>query len=189
MDTAQLVQLKIKWAQGPFLKEGLIPFAVPLGAALCFQGTEKLISNLAPRAEPGISTSRHEALMPSSSKEKDLPPALGLSRLCLHPLQGWTWRLSEWKDEEKEFIFPIGVGVPPNHPDYGLHEIWGGGARDGQHPWRRCFRKEMGKRSEQMRWDDSEKPGPAFIHAEASGGGFVRDCLSEVTSVMPSCPF
>lgn len=134
MDTTQLVQLKIKWAQGPFLKEGLIPFAAPLGAALCFQGTEKSISNLAPRAEAGISISRHEALMPSSSKEKDPPPALGLSRLCLHPLQGWTWRLSERKEEGKEFRFPISIGVLPNHPDHGLHKIWGGGPWDGQHP-------------------------------------------------------
>lgn len=129
MDTTQLVQLKIKWAQGPSLKEGLEPFPAPLVAVLCFQGTEKSISNLAPRAEPGISTSRHKALMPPSSKEKASPSCLGPWQALAHPLRGQTWRLSERKEEGKEFRFPISVGVPSDHPDHGLHEILGEGRR------------------------------------------------------------
>lgn len=89
MDTVQLVQLNIKWAQGPSLKEGLIPFAAPLFAGLCFQGTEKPISNLAPRAEPANSTSRHEALMPSLSKEKASPSCLGPQQALPTP----PWRM------------------------------------------------------------------------------------------------
>ena len=51
---------------------------------------------------------------PPCLRRRHLPPAWGLSRLCLHPLGGWTWRLSERKEEGSARRRPHGLAeLPP----------------------------------------------------------------------------